>query len=271
MLTKKLYGVLGVLAVLALLALPGPAGAEMYVEGFLGGVQPGNSGNQFFTNHPGTNMYEFHNPIGMYDPQVVGGVKVGTWFVKEGFLGYDYPEWMKYFGFYLEFSYHRLDNSHQAAHTIAYNLNNTRFRPSSFSSEGTATTLAFMFTGRYGFFPDNETPFGRLQPYISVGPAIIFTSMNPQIFSQAFNNTYYGVKPGNDSAANLGICAELGFHWMALRNVSIDVFYNFRYVRPKYSWNYIDSLTGARTSFEMTPGSGGNELHSGNVGVSYHF
>ena len=39
----------------------------------------------------------------------MGGVKVGTWFVKEGFLGWSgYPDWMKYFGFYTDFSYQRL-------------------------------------------------------------------------------------------------------------------------------------------------------------------
>jgi hypothetical protein len=28
------------------------------------------------------------------------GLKIGTWFVKNGFLGFDYPDWMKYFSFY---------------------------------------------------------------------------------------------------------------------------------------------------------------------------
>ena len=37
-----------------------------------------------------------------------GGVKLGTWFVREGTLGFDYPDWMKYLGFYLDFKVHRL-------------------------------------------------------------------------------------------------------------------------------------------------------------------
>lgn len=269
---QKLFGILGLLAMVALLALAGAASAEMYVEAYIGGVQPGNAGDQFSTTHPGTTLHEFHNPIGIYDPAVIGGMKVGTWFVKEGVLGFNYPDWMKYLGFYLEFSYHRLDNSNQGAHTTISDLtHNNAHSPSLFSSEGTATTLAFMFSGRYGFLQDSEVPFGRLQPYIGVGPAVIFTSMNPQILTQTFAGQYFGVKPGNQSAANLGICGELGFRWMALKNVSVDVFYTFRYARPTYNYNYNDPVTGLPTSFQITPGSGGNDLHSGQIGVAYHF
>lgn len=268
---KRFLVILGLVAMVALAALPGAAGAEMYMEGFLGGVQPGNSGMQFFTLHPGTGSGEFNNPIGIYDPQVVGGVKAGTWFVKEGFLGFNYPEWMKYTGFYLEFSYHRLNNPNQGAHNTNFNGNLFTYRPSTFSSEGMATTLAFMFSGRYGFFPDSETPFGRLQPYIGVGPAVIFTSMAPRILNYTYSGQRSGAKVGNETVANLGICAELGLRWMALKNVSIDVFYNFRYARPKYSYNYTDPVTGQPTSLSITPGSGGNDLHSGNIGVAYHF
>jgi len=269
---KKLLVILGFVALGVLVTLPGGAWAEMYVEGFLGGVQPGNSGDVFFTRHPGNNTYEFNNPIGIYTPQVIGGAKVGTWFVKEGFLGFNYPDWMKYTGFYLEFSYHRLNNPNQGAHTYAFSPNrDSGRRPSVFSSEGMATTLAFMFAGRYGFFPDNETPFGRLQPYIGVGPAIIFTSMAPRLLTYTYGGQRSGAKVGNETVANLGICADLGVRWMALKNVSIDVFYTFRYVRPKYSYDYTDPVTGLPTFMEITPGSGGNELHSGHVGVAYHF
>ena len=267
---KKLCVILGFL-IMALVAVPGSVSAEMYVEGFIGGAQPGNSGDVFITKHPGTNFNELHNPIGIYDPQVIGGVKVGTWFVKEGVLGFNYPDWMKYLGFYLEFSYHRLNNPNQGAHTASFTPTNSTSTPSVFSSEGMAATLAFMFSGRYGLLKDSEVPFGRLQPYIGVGPAVIFTSMNPQILTQTINGQSFGVKPGNQSAASLGICTELGFRWMALKNVSIDLFYTFRYIRPTYKYNYNDPITGAATSIEMTPGSGGNEIHSGNVGVAYHF
>jgi hypothetical protein len=268
--TKRVQQVLGLLLLLFLVAFTGAARAEIYVEGFVGGVQPLNAGMNFVTQHPGTTLYESHDPGGKYDTAVVGGVKAGTWFVKEGTLGFNYPEWMKYLGFYLELSYHRLNNPNQDPNTTA--VKGITNRPSSeFSSEGMATTLAFMFSGRYGFLRDSEVPFGRLQPYLSLGPAIMWTSMEPKLYTRTYDGQICGVKAGGDTVANLAYAVEAGFRWMALKNVSFDIFYNFRYVRPTYSYNYTDPITGMGTRFKTTPGSGGNEIHSGNIGVAYHF
>ncbi|MBI4962379.1 MAG: hypothetical protein HY913_03810, partial [Desulfomonile tiedjei] len=91
-----------------MVALPGPANGEMYVEAYLGGCQPANMGQTFNVRDvsPGLNGVHQINRLdfsGKAGPTVLGGLKLGTWFVKEGFLGYSYPDWMKYFGFYLDF------------------------------------------------------------------------------------------------------------------------------------------------------------------------
>ncbi len=51
------------------------------------------------TNFPGT-----------IDPYVVGGVKFGYWFTPYGTYAISgMPDWMKYFGFYTDFSYQKLN------------------------------------------------------------------------------------------------------------------------------------------------------------------
>ena len=270
-----------ILLFVVLLAMPGLAQGEMYIEAYLGGVQGANAGMEATNNHPGGifQTVENHSIPGRLQPQVIGGLKLGTWFVKEGFLGMNYPDWMKYFGFYLDFSYHRLDFRNQKGDTTAYdnflgiprgsnNISNL------FSSEGTAATLAFMFSGRYGFLPDSEVPFGRLQPYVGVGPAILFSSQQPRISSQSIFIVGgpaffpYSIKPGSDSSVNLALAVDAGIRYMCLKNVSLDLSFKYRLAQPHYNYKYTDPLDGSREEFSLNPTY---NLFSAQLGAAYHF
>jgi opacity protein-like surface antigen len=225
---------------------------------------------------------------GNLSPAVLGGLKVGTWFVKEGFLGFNYPEWMKFFGFNLDFSYHRLDFSTQKFSSLV-----SFFRPgvqtpitgntfpTSFESNGKAATLAFMFSARYGFLSDNEVPFGRLQPYVAAGPAILFSSQDVNLFLNrarpraGIPGLAYAVKPGGQSSADIALAVETGIRYMALKNVSIDVSFKYRYAQPTYNYSFIDPyVEDARaavpipTNMTLSPTY---HLLSGQIGVAYHF
>jgi hypothetical protein len=277
-----------------------PALAEVYIEGFLGGVAPvapftlnthASTNTTTVTTIPGSTTTSFNtfssnavHSAGKIDPAFMGGLKVGTWFVKKGFLGWSgYPDWAKYFGFYLDFKYHRLDYGGQSAETTDSTTRISRgttvlalqppitipFGPNfssatsspggtTFSSQGAAASLAFMFAGRYGFFPDEEVPFGRLQPYVGVGPGIIISWQSPKLtYLDSFGN-FYHFSPGSKTSVNLCLAVDAGLRYMALTNVSIDVFFEYRYAEPEY---HVSGFT-LRPTYNLL---------AGGIGAAYHF
>jgi opacity protein-like surface antigen len=231
---KNLMGLLGILLLaVALVALPGPARAETYMEAYLGGV----GASDFYSS-------QSHLSLSV-SPAVIAGLKLGTWFVPTGFLGYQYPDWMKYFGFYTDFSFQRLDVPQQLLGTV------------DFKSEGTVATWAFMFAGRYGFLQDSEVPFGRLQPYVAVGPAVMFSSRDVK-FSTPLGRLPNVVSLGSRSSVDVALVVEAGLRYMCLKNVSLDASFKYRFASPRFAFD----------SFDWRPDY---NLFSGQLGVAYHF
>ncbi|MFZ5451084.1 MAG: hypothetical protein ACOZF2_04345 [Thermodesulfobacteriota bacterium] len=256
----------------ALLVLPVGAQAEMYVEAYLGGTL-GSSQSFNYGASPTANFTYNVGVPGNFDPAVVGGIKIGTWFVKEGFLGFNYPDWMKYLGFYLDFSYHRLNQRHQTARYQENFFGAVNQGLLDFSTEGHAATLAFMFAARYGFLPDSEVPFGRLQPYVAVGPALLFTGQNPTFRFTNFSGPW--LTDDEDLQSNstmvLALAVEAGLRWMALKNVSIDASFKYRYAEPSFSYN----VSAGGNNFFLTRHSVTMDqtyhLFSFQLGAAYHF
>jgi opacity protein-like surface antigen len=270
------YVVFGLFLAVALVALAAPASAEMFVEGYLGGTAAANMGQNFVIHEskptPTPTMTiqtpeDFHlNYPGTTDPTVIGGVKLGTWFVKEGFAGWSgYPDWCKYFGFYTDFSYQRLEMPCQRLSGGNYYNNGAlgNIVEGTISSQGMAATWAFMFAGRYGFYPDSEVPFGRLQPYVAVGPAVMFTTMNPKLYANGLS-----MSPGGETEAVIALSVESGIRYMATKNVSIDLSFKYRYAQPSFSFSGINAADGLPASFKLNPTY---NLFSGELGVAYHF
>jgi len=270
---KKTYAFAGVMILAAvLLILPVGAKAEMYIEAYLGGVFPASSSQNFTTTEPGWE-FERNNVPGQFNPAVVGGLKLGTWFVKEGFLGYSYPDWMKYLGFYLDFSYHRLDMKRQQGSSVSRDLlgaNLAWIGPNNFFTEGNAATLAFMFAARYGFFPDSEVPFGRLQPYLGVGPAILFSSQNAELQTRCSFGNPKTYDTGSQSSTDIALAVEAGLRYMALKNVSLDLSFKYRYANPSYTFSTQQwhGIAPQNVSFTLNPTY---NLFSVQLGAAYHF
>lgn len=272
-----------------LLATSAAAWAEVYIEGFLGGTAASNlGGSRFHQTEPppipetppppppngqepdgiiASNLYL--NSSGAVAPALVGGGRVGIWFVPEGFLGANYPKWMKYFGFYTDVSYHQLNVNEDSISVADYNdagVFQGNF-PGKFSSRGYVVTWAFMFAARYGFLPDAKVPFGRLQPWVAVGPAILFTGMKPKATVYAGNNIGAVANPGWQSAVTPALVVDAGVRYMIFKNLSVDLCFRYRYAKPNFDFDFTD-FRGGPSNLDFSPTY---NLFSGMAGIAYHF
>ncbi|MBM4295011.1 MAG: hypothetical protein FJ126_08945 [Deltaproteobacteria bacterium] len=208
---------------------------ELYTGVFLGGslVGPG-ADNWNFRYAGGTPNLSNIN----YQPAVVGGVKIG-WFTP----------WWPNIGIEAETNFTRHDIAQQTVNASPAII----FNPTvSIQQKFNVWTMALKLMFRYGFFKDQEVPFGRLQPYLGIGPGAVI------IYGQ------------NDSAKNLSLEVQAGVRYMALKNVSIFTEY-------KYSQQWDVELEAqqvftpggvplalGRTNFDF-------DTHKFVLGVAYHW
>ncbi|MFI5331630.1 MAG: outer membrane protein [Desulfobaccales bacterium] len=112
-------------------------------------------------------------------------------------------------------------------------------------------TSALHIVGRYGFFKDSEVPFGRLQPYVGIGPAVV-AMYDPE-----------------DSAKNFAIDAMAGIRFMMLKNVSAFVEYKYNHqFSPEMEIHQIVTNNFAGQGMATLSGY---DLHRVIAGVTYHW
>ncbi len=243
----KKYRVLGLMFLaLTLVLVPGPTNSAMWVGGEIGG-----NFIQSTTLHAGDSIVSNMK----FDPSVIGGITIGYDFVNTGFLGYNYPDWMKYFSFAVDFTYNRMQ-MRGGEHTVQTGAvtNNAFFGKPAF--DGYMAALTFLFMAHYGFMPDSEAPGGRINPYVGVGPAILF--------SGGHLNDVGNLSNGSSSSTDIALVAEAGIRWVCLKNVSIDTSYRFRYARPSYDFSRATFLNPAHVAADIYS-------HSFLVRANYHF
>ncbi len=111
-------------------------------------------------------------------------------------------------------------------------------------------TTALHLVGRYGFLKDNEVPFGRLQPYVGVGPAVDV------------------IYDPNDSAKNFAIDVMGGIRYMFMNNLSAFVEY-------KYNHQFSPELEIHQVQVNNFAGLGtasfSYDLHRVVFGLTYHW
>lgn len=229
---KKTY-VLGMAVLLAaLLALSGVAQSAMWVGAELGGnFVPRTS---FSVTGVGASDNAAVNAA------VIGGVTLGYDFVNAGFGAYAWPDWMKYFSVATDFTYNRLSVSSGAGGgTVGHVIS-----PGS-RLDGYEAVWTFLFMAHYGFLPDSEVPSGRVNPYIGVGPALVFsgvTADTPLPTGVVINSN----SRTSGSNMNIALVVEPGIRWVVLPNVSVDTAMRWRYCQP--SWD-----VGGGTTIKANP------------------
>jgi opacity protein-like surface antigen len=166
---------------------------ELYAGVFLGGSLVGPTANSWtFSNFGGgTSNLKTIN----YQPAVVGGVKIG-WFTP----------WWPFIGIEAETNFDRHIIKQQTLSASPAILGNPIV---SDNQNFNVWTLALKLMFRYGFFKDQEVPFGRLQPYVGIGPGVVV------LFAVG------------DTAKNFSMEVQAGVRYMALKNVSIFTEYKY--------------------------------------------
>jgi opacity protein-like surface antigen len=221
---KKTYVLVLAALLAALMALAGVAQSAMWVGGQIGG--------NFV---PETSVDSVYDGNATFNSSVIGGAAIGYDFVNAGFGAYAWPDWMKYFSVFTDFTYNRRDLRGQTWPNVPpYSTQtnpfvNWRFRNNrvpylgpNVRIESYDATWSFMLMAHYPFLPDAEVPTGRLNPYIAVGPGIMFSGID-------IGNGY-----GSGSSVNIALVVETGIRWMCLKNVSIDGAFRYRYAQPSY-------------------------------------
>ncbi len=242
---KKTYRFLGLMILaLTLVLMPGVSRAAMWVGGEIGGNFMANTDVGVGSNVTFSNV--------KIDPTVIGGVTIGYDFVNAGFLAYNWPDWMKYFGVAVDFTYNNISirSGQTTAEIAGINiLPRPFFGPAQGSRlKGFVAATTFLFYGHYGFFPDSEIPVGRVHPYLGVGPAIVVSGLDLGS---------YGI--GNRSSADVALVVEAGIRWICFKNISMDTAFRYRFAAPSYSFE------GAKVSL--------NDFNSFSflVRANYHF
>lgn len=133
------------------------------------------------------------------DPGLAGGVKVGYFFDSIPYLGLEGEG--------------SIASNNRPRQQVAVKPPLSPYPASTQEQGNLIWTMALHIVVRYGFLPDpdKDLPFGRLQPYIGIGPGV--------------GVLYFQ----NDSAKNFGLDTEAGLRYMFTRN--IGAFVEFKYIK----------------------------------------
>ncbi len=221
---------------------PGLFPGEFYVGGYLGASLVQSTELKFNDGiFPAGGMVNTSKQN--YEPAVVGGLKFG-YFLKS----------IPYLGLEAETNYAH-NNVREQRVTLSRSVQGST--QAILPTDDWATwTLALHIVGRYGFLPDQEVPFGRLQPYVGLGPGLVM------VYDEV------------DSAKNFAIDVMAGVRYMLLKNVStfVEFKYSHQFDIEMESHAFIPVLAnGAQGTLQRGTAHLTYDSHRVVLGVAYHF
>jgi opacity protein-like surface antigen len=214
---RRLALMVVVVLVLVCLTNPGAVSAEWFGDLYVGGA--------FTQNHDVTAKFTFAgistDVTGQdlhFDSSLMGGGRFGYWFDRFPWLGLG------------------LDVSHFEPNIGTQTANFTVNGVSGGSGQAdkvglSVTDIAFDLMLRWpGLVASEQFPKGRLQPYLSVGPAIFIAT--------AKDSDNFGV-PDNQSSTNtsLGVQVGTGVTWLLTPNIGIFGEYRFTHFSPQFGFD----------------------------------
>ncbi len=206
---------------------------EFFIGGFFGGSFV--PGTDWTYQIGGQNITARKMTI---DPGVMGGIK----------LGY-FLDSVPYFGVEAEGS---IGDHPQPSQTVALHPPLAGVTAGRVPSQTLlAWTMAFHLVGRYGFLPDQEVPFGRLQPYVGLGPGLVM------LYGEA------------DSAKNFSLEVEAGLRYMFTKHLGGFLEYKFSKqwsveLESQQLFYNNTGVTASKAVFDF-------DRHQVVVGLAYHF
>ena len=212
---------------------------EFYAGGYLGAALTPNQDLKFTSGAGWCHTPAFTAQTNKFDPAVVGGLKIGYFFNSVKFLG--------------------LEVENSVNRTPVRSQNVTLSTPVAGSNRAILPddpwlnyTMALHLVARYGFFPDQEVPFGRLQPYVGFGPGFVF------IFDRMH------------TSADFAPDVMAGIRFMMLKNVSAFVEYKYSHVWGADLEHHVIAFPNLPTELKGSA-SFDYDSHKIVAGVAYHF
>jgi opacity protein-like surface antigen len=218
---------------------------EFYAGGFMGvAFTP----SQNLKYKSGLVLNDLVNPPFDGSPATLFGNKFSNSFtggLKIGYFNHTIP----YLGLEVESG---VNNSYVNRRTLSLNRPIQGFTQAAVPNDFWVNwTTALHIVGRYGFLPDEEVPFGRLQPYVGIGPCFVV------LYEEV------------DSAKNFGIDVMGGVRYMFTKHISAFVEYKYNHqwdveidAHPFYLPNGTEGRGVAHLDFDC---------HKVVMGVAYHW